>query len=250
MDHNGSMKLSRLILFCALLFAAPSTWAATELPRSLSPSDQRRALEILGFGTSSKILDNPYPLGGYSGVEIGLSSEYIPIDDLAALGSTSNDKGEMSFYTLMIGKGLYYNVDIHFYFTPTVQNDDVSSFGGQFRWGFYEASFFPITFTTIAYAGGANFSNLINVATTGVDLVASVNIKNVALYFGGGRVRAIGRFIGGADGITDDNETHEQDLFENHTVFGVNVNVQKFFVAFEIDRYVDSVYSGKLGVRF
>lgn len=244
------MKFSPFFISLLIAVFAQSAQAGLVLPRDLSDADQRRALEILGFGTAGKILGNPYPLGGYSGVEVGLSSEYVPIDDLASLGSTTQDKGELNYYTLTFSKGLYYNVDTQVYFTPFVQGDNVSSYGGQIRWGFYEAAFFPIAFSAMIQGGGANFNNLINVTTIGADLIATVNIENLALYFGGGRVRAIGKFVGGPGGITDNDETTEQDSVEDHGVFGVNIRFNKFFVAFEIDRYSDSVYSGKLGMRF
>ena len=59
-----------------------------------------------------------------------------------------------------------------------------------------------------------------------------------------------GKFIGGTNGITSSGETETQTSSENHTFAGVNVNISKFFVALEIDKYVDSVYAGKLGFRF
>lgn len=244
------MKPCRLLLFISACLFTMSSWATVDLPKNLSSTDQKRALEILGFGTASKILDNPYPLGGYTGVEVGLTSEFIPIDDLANLGSKTNDSGEFNYYTLTIGKGLYYNIDTLLYFTPAIQEQKVQSFGGQVRWGFYEATFFPISFSAVVYAGGANFSNLINVTTIGGDLVATVAIDNVALYFGEGRIRANGTFIGGADGITASGDTERQVTDENHSLFGINVAVSKFFVALQFDRYTDSVYSGKLGFRF
>ncbi|MDG0815486.1 hypothetical protein [Bdellovibrio svalbardensis] len=244
------MKLCRLLLFIGLSLSVVLAEAAADLPKNLTTSDQIRALEILGLGTSSKVLDNPYPLGGYTGFEVGLTSEFIPMEDLSKLGSKTSDSGEFNYYTLTLGKGLYYNVDTLFYFTPAIQTQKVQSFGGQVRWGFYEASFFPISFSAMAYAGGANFSNLINVTTLGFDLIATVAIDNVALYFGEGRINAQGTFIGGADGITATKETEKQYVTEAHTLAGLNVNIAKFFVALEIDRYVDSVYSGKLGFRF
>jgi hypothetical protein len=247
---SGAMKMSPFFYFFIGLLISQSTLGMS-LPRNLTVPDQKRALEILGFGTAGKLLDNPYPLGGYSGLEIGLATEYVPIDDLSTLGDTTPDKGELNYYTLTLGKGLYYNIDTQLYFTPFVQGDDsVSNFGGHVRWGFYEAVFFPISFSAMLSAGGSNFSNLINVSTIGADLLATVNIENLALYFGGGRVRAIGTFIGGADGITADQKTVEQDIVEDHSLFGVNIRFDKMFVAFEIDRYTDSVYSGKIGLRF
>lgn len=245
------MKLCRRFVFMviAVMFLGKAH-ASTSLPKNLTESDQVRALEILGFGSSGKILADPYPLGGYSGVEVGVSTQYIPIGDLAGLGSTTNDKGEMTYYSLSLGKGLFYNVDVFVYFTPSIQAEEMQSFGGQFRWGFYEANFFPISFSVMAYIGGASFQNLINVQTTGLDLIGNVNMDNLALYFGGGRIRAQGRFIGGTDGITASGETEKQDISEDHSFFGISIGLSKAFLALEVDRYSDSVYSGKLGFRF
>lgn len=249
-DSKDYMIFVRCISFIFFSLMMSSTWAETRLPKNLNEQDRIRALQVLGFGSASKVLDNPYPLGGYTGVEIGLTSEFIPVEDLASLGSKTTKKGEFNIYTLTFGKGLFYNIDTHVYFTPFMQGEEVQSYGGQIRWGFYEAGFFPLTLTALLHGGGANFSNLINVSTLGLDLVATVAMDNVAIYFGGGRVRAIGQFIGGPDGITDTQETVEQDVVETHTIFGINVDIAKMFIALEIDRYVDSTYSGKVGFRF
>jgi hypothetical protein len=240
----------RLILISALIFWGVGAFALKDLPRNLSAADQGRALEILGFGSASKILNNPYPLGGYKGIEVGITTEFIPIEDLSSLGNGATEHGEFNYYTLTLGKGLYYNIDTYLYFTPAVQGEDFQNFGAQVRWGFYEFAFFPLSFSAILYGGGANFSNLINISTFGADLVATVNMDNVAIYAGGGTIRAVGTFIGGPSGITADQETTQQDLLEAHTVFGINISLAKMFVAMEIDRYTDTVYSGKLGVRF
>lgn len=244
------MALYRYSIFIYFLFSAFSSWSATSLPKNLNEADRNRALQILGFGSAPKILDKPYPLGGYTGVEIGLSSEFIPVAELASLGSKTTDKGELNYYTLSFGKGLYYNVDTFMYFTPFLQNEKVQTYGGQLRWGFYEAPFFPLSLTGNLFVGGANFSNLINVTTVGLDLIATVSMDNVAIYVGTGTVRASGKFIGGVDGITSSQETESQDVMENHSVFGLNIDISKMFLAFEIDRYTDSTYSGKLGYRF
>lgn len=242
--------LSRFSSFILTSLLSLHCWASADLPKNLSGSEQKRALEILGFGSASKIMGNPYPLGGYSGVEVGLTSEFIPLQDLSNLGSKSNASGEFNYYTLTVGKGFYYNIDAILYFTPAMQSQKIQSFGGQLRWGFYEASFFPLSVSTVIYGGGSNFSNLISVTTLGADIVATIAIDNVALYFGQGRIRTQGTFIGGTDGVTASGVTERQQAEENHSLFGLNVNVSKFFVALEIDRYVDSVYGGKIGFRF
>lgn len=239
----------RYFFFFLLMFSS-SLQAATSLPRNLTENESKRALEILGFGSAGKILGNPYPLGGYKGIEIGLSSEFIPAEDLAALGSKTTEKGEINYYTLSFGKGIYYNLDTYLYFTPVLQSEKIQAFGGLLRWGFYEPAFFPLTLTAVLNMGGANFSNLVNVNTFEIDLIATVVLDNVAIYFGGGQSRAIGKFIGGPDGITSNQETVEHDIKEGHTLFGININFNKIFFAFEIDRYADSFYGGKLGYRF
>lgn len=244
------MGLYRYSIFMCFLFGTLSSWAATSLPRNLNQVDRVRTLQILGFGSAPKTLDNPYPLGGYTGIEIGLSSEFIPVEDLANLGSKTAEKGELNYYILSIGKGLYYNIDTYMYFTPIFQNEKVQTYGGQLRWGFYESSFFPLSLSTVLFVGGANFSNLVNVTSVGLDLIASVTMDNVAIYFGTGRARVSGKFIGGSNGITDTQETENEDLNESHAVFGLNVDISNAFLAFEVDRYTDSSYSTKLGYRF
>lgn len=246
----GLFTYLRSLLLVTLFWGYSVALAAIDIPKNLDSSDQVRTLQILGFGSASKILGNPYPLGGYTGFEIGLSSEFFSAEDLTTLGDKTNDKGEFNYQTLTIGKGLYYNLDTVVYFTPTVQGEKMQNFGAQLRWGFYEASFFPLTLSSVLYGGGSNFSNLLSVNTMGLDLIATVNMARMAIYVGAGRVRAIGTFIGGPDGITDDQRTVTRDIVENHAVFGINVSIVRAFLALQIDRYTDSVYSGKIGFRF
>ena len=124
-----------------------------------------------------------------------------------------------------------------------------SSYAAQFRWAFFEATNFPFVLSVIGTGTGSSFSSTINCNNVGYDLVATVNMKDVALYFGGGRLRNITTFIGGS-GLTDDSLNHDVDSTANHAVFGVNIKLDKFFIAMEVDRYSESTYSGKLGTRF
>lgn len=243
------MSRGPFFIFSLLFLFSGAIFAAKKLPRQLSDSDRHTVAQVLGLGSAMKLLSNPYPLGGYYGFEIGVSSEYIPLDDISTLGSKDGDKGEYNFYTLSVGKGLFYNIDMFLQFTPLPQSEGLSAYAGQFRWGFYEATNFPFVLSAIVTGTGASFSSTINSNNIGMDLVAVVNMKDVALYFGGGRVRGITTFIGGS-GLTDDGLNHDVDLTENHAVFGVNIKLGKIFLAMEVDRYTESTYSGKLGTRF
>lgn len=240
-----------LFIFIGAILVSLSSLAAKRLPSLLTEADRHTAAQVLGFGSAMKLLSNPYPLGGYSGLEIGISSEYIPLDNIGSLGTHDGDKGEYNFYTLSIGKGLFYNIDTFLQFTPMPQTEGLTSYAGQLRWGFFEATNFPFTLSAILFGSGGSFTNVINTNNFGLDLVAVINMRDVALYFGGGRVRGITNFVGGGTAnLTDDGQSHDVDLLENHAVFGVNIKLSQFFLALEVDRYAESTYSGKLGTRF
>lgn len=224
--------------------------AVVTLPKNLSRSDQKVALEILGFGSQAKLLSSPVPLGGKQGFEFGLSSEYIPVSDIGTLGSKSSTKGEFNFLNLSVGKGLPYNVDTFLQFTPIPQSDGAFGYGGHLRWGFLEFERFPAIMSFLVHGNGMNFSNVLATRTTGLDLVVTVAVDEASLYFGGGTMRSIGTFNGGTGGITASNETEEMDLSGAHAVFGLSFNFEKVFLALEVDRVVQSVYAGRLGYRF
>ena len=44
----------------------------------MTKSDRQDSLEILGLSTSYKNVADPYPLGGYSGVQLSYTVESIP----------------------------------------------------------------------------------------------------------------------------------------------------------------------------
>ncbi len=243
----------QLFLILALSLFSMEGLAFNALPNNLDSKAQIRALEILGYGSAAKLLDNPYPLGGNLGLELGLTTDFIPLDDLANLGNKTHDTGEFNYFTLTFGKGLYNNFDVFLYFTPPIQTENIQNFGVQIKWGLYQATSFPINFSLVGYFGGANFNNLINITTTGGDLIASVGIDNLALYFGVGRVRAKGVFLGApviAEGITASGSNEVQVIDDFHSLFGLNVNLERWFFALEFNRYADSIYSGKIGYRF
>lgn len=237
----------------AILFTFHWSQASAKIPINLTASDQSRILEVLGFGTAAKSLHHVYPLGGNLGISLSLANQFIPFDDVANLGNKTKDSSEYKFTTLTLSKGLYYDVDISFYFTPPGQSEDLTNFGAQGSWQFYKAHFFPISFTVASYAGAANFNNLINVTTFGTDLIATVAIDNLAFYVGSGRIHAKGIFIGAttiANGITASGLTESVSFDTAHNLIGLNFNMDRFDMALELNRYTDSVYGAKLSYHF
>lgn len=248
-----------------IIFVGSQAVADRYIPRRMSEDERHTALQILGFGSASKTLANPYPLGGQSGVEMGVTTEYIPSQDLKSLGDKSSLRSELNYYSLSISKGLFYNIDTSVHFTPAFQNEDISSYGGQLRWGFYEFTFLPGGLSAILHGSATNFGSLLDTRTTGVDLVATVVVEEVALYFGFGQARALGNFRGGTVlSATDTTRTESttdilvfdnyqnayEDIQQAHTMFGVSLAFSEFFAAFQIDRYYLSSYAAKIGWRF
>ncbi len=239
-----------LLITVFFIFISWQSNAAMTLPKNLNSSDREVTLGTLGFGSSPKLLSSPYPLGGYDGVEVGLSSEYIPLSDVASLGGKSTSRGDINYFNLVLGKGLFYNIDIFVQFIPMPQEESISGFGGQLRWAFYETKFMPTALSLVFNASSTNFNNLLGSETTGVDLVGSVNMRDVSLFFGLGQARSIGTFIGGVGGITDSGNAETTDVSSQHTIFGISIKMSNIFLALEVDRYVQSTYAGKLGLRF
>lgn len=254
------------LLLSLQAFLTPAQ-AAFEMPRNLDADDRKEVVRVLGFGTASRILTQPIPLGGHEGFEIGLASEFVPIDDLAGLGSKTVSRGEFNLISMSVAKGLPYNIDTVLHFTPLPQLEGATSYGGQLRWGFLEFAKFPALLSFVLHGSGTSFSsevltgtgkqfvNVLNTRTTGYDLICTVQMDEGSLYFGGGNVRSIGTFTGGTMGVTaegagGDTRNTEVDITEFRTIFGVGFRLDQFFAAVEVSRISQSTYGGKIGFRF
>lgn len=238
------------MLFGLMHFQSPVR-AAVLLPDGLSQNDRKEALRILGFGMSSKILSDPYPLGGYAGFEVAVSFENLPAEDIGHLGSgLPAPQQEVTYPKLTIGKGLYNDVDLFFQATPYRQRDEISQYGAIVRWGFHQAGFLPISSSLLLHFNSNNISNRISTRTYGADMVSGINVDNVSLYAGVGALTSEGTFLGGASDTTESSLLETERVSGPHTLVGANLHFQPFFVTVQIDRYTLTVFSAKAGVRF
>lgn len=243
--------MKNLVYFLLLICFLPSlSWASLAIPTDLSADERHRMTELLGLSTGSKILGNPYPLGGYAGIEVGYEYQVISTSEIAQMGSKPSETSEVGVTQLTLGKGLYNNVDLYLEFTPFSQSADVTSYGGQIRWGFYQAEYLPAHLSLILSANSTNFENKATFSSQGGDIVAGFTVQDVTLYTGLGWARAYGNFMGGVSGITDDQSTDKTSASSMHYVAGMNVKYQRMFLALELDRYTDANYAAKLGCRF
>lgn len=237
--------------------------AAVQFPRQMNSTQRQEVLKILGLGAGGKILSDPYPLGGYSGLELGVTLESILVEDISRFGGIAVDpQQETSFLGFTMGKGVYNNVDLFLHFVPYLPRTEVSRYGAMVRWGFYQAQFLPISLSINVNAEIANYSNVLSARTVGADLVGGVNVNNVALYAGLGPVSSNGTFIGGFDNgacstaqpnncaYTSSGSKQRETVKTLHSVVGVSVAFGDVSITGELDRYTQPVYSGKIGFRF
>ena len=245
----------------SLLFLLPLLSHAVDIPRGLNSAARTDITKILGLSSAPKMLTNPYPLGGYSGFEFGISMEVINTRDLQRLGTSSNsDQDELRYSRLTIGKGLYHDVDFFFHAVPPVAGVGVSDYGASLRWAFYQAEFLPIHSSLWVYGNQINYQNSFMNQNLGSDLVLGLNVDNFALYFGMGMVYAKGTFIGeqgtggtvpnGDPDLKTDTNLARTDVRSMHSVVGCTITFLDFFFSGQIDRYTDPVYSAKFGVRY
>ncbi len=239
-----------LSLFSVLSIFSSNCFAVINIPKNLTRADREESLRVLGFGTSTKILSDPYPLGGYSGLEFGISISDVPVEQLKSLGNKlGSGQSDISYTGLSIGKGLYNNIDIFLNATPYLQSSQISQFGGQLRWSFYQAESLPLSLSALVHANSSNIGNQISERTIGADLIGGLNVNSVALFAGLGQITSSGEFIGGGRGLTDSGFEESESVTGFHYLLGINVKLTDFFISAEVDQYSQPIYSAKLGLR-
>ncbi len=238
--------MPKTLLLILIFLYATALKAAIVLPKGMSDGEQEFVLQILGFGTSFRSIDNPYPLGGYSGFEFGVSAEQVPTEDIGYLGNKAPVDRNMTYPKLSFGKGVFSNVDLFFSFIPFSENSGIGIYSGAVRWGFFQASFFPACFSLIAHATNTNVNNLFISQTMGVDLMSGVNADPFSIYVGVGSLYGEGQF--------DRSLSSEDRAFNRigrtfHTLVGVNAEFDNVFGAFQVDAYNTTIFSLKFGTR-
>lgn len=243
------MRISILILLLLPL----QLFAKVELPTNLSSDDRVKVLEILGAGTSGKILTNPYPLGGFAGFEAGIQIDSIPVNDIANFGDTVEEQDYFTYPIISIGKGVYEDVDLFVHFIPSSEGTGISEYGGIIRWGFYQMAYLPVSFSINVSANSSNINNQLITKNFSYDLVAGITAQNIYFYGGVGQLQSSGDFAGGAsgtDGITDSGTDEEHKITEGHYLVGLGFTYESVFLTGQMDYHVQPTYSLKIGFRY
>jgi hypothetical protein len=222
--------------------------AAFELPTGLDVQDRKQITEIVGLGSSTKLLSDPYPLGGYSGVEVSLSLETLPTEQLGVLGNQNvNTPDNLTLSKISLGKGLFENIDLFLHFIPFSDGAGLGEFGGLVRWGFFETAFLPISFSFLVHGNSSNLANQVFTQSIGFELVTGIHVTGISLYFGAGRISASSQF----KNFLSSSGTEETSNIANfHSFIGGSYSWEPLFLALQMDRYTQTVLSLKAGLKF
>jgi hypothetical protein len=242
------MKKRHIIvfIFTSLLFF-PQAHGVLSIPSGLTDGEQELVLQILGFGTSFRPVDNPYPLGGYSGVEVGLGLSNISTGDIGYFGNKSAVDRNVLYPQVSLGKGIFDSIDLFFNVSPYNENTGIGLYSGAVRWGFFQATFVPACFSLLVHGTHTNFNNLFISQAYGVDLISGVNVDPFSFYVGAGTLYGMAQFD---QSITVDHTKTNHVGRSFHTILGVNIALNEIFLAVEVDSYSSTVATGKVGVRF
>ncbi len=234
-----------------VLFTSTASYSKVDIPRNLSESDRLKVLDILGFGTQSKINTDNYPMGGYAGFEVGLAMNFIPVSDLSTLGDTVSEQDIFRYPILSVGKGLYNNIDLFIHFMPFSEGTGLSEYGGQIRWGFYQMAYLPVSFSLVLGANSANINNQLIVKNINYDIIMGISTQSIYLYLGAGQASTKGEFQGaGSNGITDSGIDENESLNDEHLMTGVGFRFEPFYINFQLDYYNNPSYAVKLGLKY
>lgn len=243
--------MSRQLLALFILLFVQLSFAIT-LPNTLKQNELDDVTRLLGFNTSTKLVSQPYPLGGFEGLELAISQEFIDVSELGALGDLSSTDDSFSYNQISVGKGLYNDWDVYVHFVPFSKSNQISEYGGLIKWGAYEADYLPLSLAFLGHMNSINIEDDFINQSTGLDALLAITANSFSLYFGAGYINTRSVFKRAILDTSDPElnvDQYKKSFDSSHSFVGVNFDIDKAFVALQIDRYKDPVYSIKLGVR-
>ena len=249
------------VFFFIILNLHPVKAQAIELPTGMNRTELSEVTDTVGVNTSAKFLSHPHALGGHEGFEFGIATEFISTGDLFRLGNQTERDETFQYNRITAGKGLYNNIDLYLHFIPFSNSNTVSEYGGMARWMFYESKRMPLSLSFLGHYSAIDIGDSFTNESIGWNLLGGLTLTNSAIYFGGGNVKTQSTYgqslidCAAPPNCSADIRLNENNNFViansyGHSFFGVYFRISRFFVAAQIDRYVQPVYSAKIGLRF
>lgn len=236
-----------LFLFCSL-------GQAYSLPKGMSAEDRKIVTQVLGFGSTAKFASNPYPLGGWNGVEMAVTQEFISVEKLKDLGVNGSSQGSLSYTQFSFGKGFYENFDGYFSFTLPRQQSEMQNYSGLLRTVVYDFEDKKYMATVDINGQGSNMGNLFSSDSFGYDLVLS-QVNSWWGYYGGIgwlsiKTRFIGNPITASQGLTSNGQTIVDSAEHMRYFAGLMGHYEKYFALMEVQTVYENTWTVKMGYRF
>ncbi len=129
--------MGRASIFLLILAWCESIRAAS-LPTGLGPTEIDHVVEVIGTGSTVRLLRSAEPLELFPGIKLGLEIAIVPTRDLNNMG---NQDGSLPvaipvprFY---FAKGLFFNLELILNLFPVNIANSLSTFGGSLKWTFF-----------------------------------------------------------------------------------------------------------------
>lgn len=255
---------SFLVLFLQIISSLAT--AGLMLPSQLNSQERESILRLVGFGSSTKFLSDPFPLGGYYGFEAGMTVETVGTQEISRMGShLESTQSDITIPKITVAKGLYNNVDMTLQFTPYSQRTELSQYGASVRWTFFQGVSSPFALGFHAHFNSANINNQVAMRTYGLDLLGGFYSAGLSVFAGVGSIQSAGSFIGGTSGVTESQRLEMASVSSLHSFAGVAFRLNSVrldlkesresyswepYAVVQLDRYSQNVISAKLGLRF
>lgn len=242
------MKTQVFLLFFGFFYGL-TCLAKYSLPKNLDAGGREALARSLGFGAAMKMAADPRPLGGYDGFQISYSRDYVDISTIKGIGTEGGGDNMLASNSIMVGKGLYYDVDVFLQFTPP-QNEEMGSYGAVARASLYTFRALPFVLGGLIHGSLSQYSNLFGSSIFGYDLYLSFEWKSFVLFSGLGQARGIHTFIGGPAGLTGADQNLGVDLLSGHLWGGIAYRSGRWILSGLSEVYFEPLYSVKLGYNF
>ena len=236
------------VTVCLLVFFLGHSLAlAGPFPTALDATDRQEMAQLLGFSSAMKLVSDPYPLGGYEGLQLGLVGESIPVGEFRNWGDGSGQSSNLSFASFQIAKGIYKNWDGFVNFALQLGGSTVSSYGAMLRWTFFESQRIPLSMAVNLHGSNNNFANLITGDSAGVLLDIGLYFEKFSSYLAVGRMTANYQFDAS---LNRDPVAAFGSASDVHLRIGGVYHLRPFFIGLEWNRHLIQHLSLQIGLRY
>lgn len=243
-----------LVVWIVACLVSTSVWAL-QFPSSMSSDQVSQLSKLIGTNTASKVIGSPYAIGGHDGLELGMSLEWLDLNDIKNLGSGVEHHQDLRFSRIMIGKGLYYDVDVFWHFSPLSFGNNFKDFGVLLRWGFYHPDNGPWTVSLVFSSNSMNLNDVYFNNNLGADLVLGFNRYRWSVYAGLGVLKSFSRINPYLNGqaITASGMRERYDHGAFRTQLGAQYSFgekMRYYTGIQFDQVSEFSAGVKLGTRF